>query len=432
MSAYASLDPATSTVVPGAAASTLTLRVRNTTDQVEEYQLTAVGPLARWTRLSPERLRIYPGDEGTATVTVEVPRTSDAAAGPTPLGIRVVPQVNSQLTDVAECSVTITPFGELRAQMTPVTLRARLSGFVRISVENRGNMPLMVNLEGKDDEDVLRFDKGGIDAVRVPAATLSRPQLRIRSVRRRLIARQVRYPFAVTVSPVNEESAAGALPVELRGTYIQRSLLSRWVVLLVLLLFLAALLYYLLYLLPSLQNPVLGLQSPPGAVAVAPPPAGQTPPQQNGQDDRQVEDQNLTVTIRHGNVALASIVDPRGDGGPAPVLRPAERGEGDQIWQLLQVGDGRVAVVPASATDNVLEQPNPADTSQLGLTRIGRGAGLAREQTWELRPVGESQVVFVNSATGDCMTDAGVGRAVQGATCTNDRAQEQVWQLTRS
>lgn len=429
MSAYSSLEPATSTVVPGAAEATFTLTVRNNTDQVEEYQLSVVGPLARWSELSPERLRVYPATEGTSTITVTVPRVSDALAGPTPLGIRVVPQVNPQVADVAECTITVAPFGELRAEMNPVTVRGRLSRFVRISVENRGNAELHVDLRGKDDEDVLRFDKGGLDSLVVPAGQVARPLLRVRSIRRRLLARQKSYPFGVTVSPTDEEKAAGALPVELRGTYIQRSLLSKWVVLLVLLLLLAALLYYLL---PRLQNqafvPLPPL--PPPAVAGTPPPV--PPTQGRRQGDEQAGNENLTVTIKRGNVALASIVDPRGDGGPAPVLRPADGRGRDQIWHILQLGDGIVAIVPDGTTDIVLEQPNPNDSSQLGLTRVGGGSGLSRDQTWELRSVGESLVTIVNSATGDCMTAAGDGRAVQGAQCTNDRAREQVWQLTRS
>jgi hypothetical protein len=413
VAAYASLDPVTSTVTPGAVAATVTLKVRNTTDQVEEYQLSAVGPLARWSRINPDRLRIYPGDAGTATIEIEVPRVADAFAGPTPLGIRVVPQVNSQLIDVAEATVTVTPFGELRAQLNPVTIRGRLSGFLRVDVENRGNTPLLVKLAGRDDEDVLRFDAGGLDQVRVSAGQVSRPLLRIRSVRRRLISRLERYPFAVTVSPVDEEAAAGALPVELRGTYVQRSLLSKWVVLLVLLLIVAVVLCYLAYiymLLPRLQAQALALL-PPAAVG-APPPQGQS-----GQQD-------LVVTITHENVALAAAADSHRNSVPA--VHPADGGR-NQVWHLLQVGNGAVAVVPDQATGAVLEQPDGG--SQLGLS-ANRGQ-LSQGQIWQLQTVGESQVLIRNSATGDCLTDAGSGRAAQAVTCSNDRARQQVWQLTR-
>jgi hypothetical protein len=337
--------------------------------------------------------------------------------------------VNPQLADVAECVVTVTPFGDLRAQMNPVTVRGRLSRFVRISVENRGNAPLSVDLVVLADEDVLRFDKGGLDALFVPAGQVGRPLLRVRSVRRRLLARQERYPFAVTVSPTDEQAAAGALPVELRGTYIQRSLLPKWVALLLILLLLLALLYYLL---PLLQNRILLLPPPPVAATAPPLAAGQqAPPPDQGRGDQKNQDK-LTVTIRHGNVALASIVNPRGDGGPAPVVQQASGRDRSQIWYLLRLEDGSWAVVPATASDYVLQQPNPNDTSQMGLSRVGTGGQLSEDQTWELRSVGGSQFAIVNSATGDCMTDAGNGRAVQGMTCTNDRAQDQVWQLTGS
>jgi hypothetical protein len=60
---------------------------------------------------------------------------------------------------------------------------------VRISVENRGNAALHVDLRGKDDEDVLRFDKVGLGTLLVPAGQVARPLLRVRSVRRRLLGR---------------------------------------------------------------------------------------------------------------------------------------------------------------------------------------------------------------------------------------------------
>jgi hypothetical protein len=67
------LDPPLSTVDPGGEPATHTLRIRNNGDTVEEYGLSVVGPLSTWTQVAPDRLRIYPGDEATATIMVAVP-----------------------------------------------------------------------------------------------------------------------------------------------------------------------------------------------------------------------------------------------------------------------------------------------------------------------------------------------------------------------
>ncbi|WP_433555646.1 hypothetical protein ACQPWY_24675 [Pseudonocardia xinjiangensis] len=125
MSLWTSLEPTSSTVTPGAGAATFTLKVRNNGDTVEEYQLSVLGPLSRFCQFTPDKLRLFPGDEGTVTLTVKVPRTPEVLAGPTPIGVRVVPREHPELSDVAEGTVTVTSFGDLRAEMNPVTVRGR-------------------------------------------------------------------------------------------------------------------------------------------------------------------------------------------------------------------------------------------------------------------------------------------------------------------
>jgi hypothetical protein len=440
-----SLDPASSSAVPGAAAATHTLRVRNGGDTVEEYQLSVVGPLAPWAVLAPDRLRLYPGDEGTATITITVPRTSKATAGPTPFGVRVVPRVNAELSDVAEGTVSVAPFGELRADMNPVTVRGRLSAALQLTVDNRGNAPLHVRLDGRDDEDVLRFDEQD-EPVQVPPGVTGNPPLRVRPRRRRFTGRSERFPFSVTVTPADPDAAAGAQPVQLRGTYVRLALIPTWLLLaLIALLLAAAVAAGLLYLpFTNLQRFVFP-QPPPVVVAapnVQPPQQVQPPaPQPAQQAPQQVQpppppeqnqggqNQNLTVTIAHGDLALTAVDNPRGDGSPAPVVGPRNAGqETGRIWTLLQLQDGSVAIVPAATGNRVLEQPNPVDNSQLGLTDVSGNNQLAASQTWFLQPA-DGGFTIVNSGTRDCLTDIGEGRPVVGSPCGLGDAQ--TWEITQ-
>jgi hypothetical protein len=115
------LDPPLSTVDPGGGPATHTLRVRNNGDTVEEYGLSVVGPLSTWTQVAPDRLRIYPGDEATATITVAVPHPPSAAAGPTPFGVRVVPRMHPELSDVVEGTVTVAPVAQLHTSRVELT-----------------------------------------------------------------------------------------------------------------------------------------------------------------------------------------------------------------------------------------------------------------------------------------------------------------------
>ncbi|GAA5141191.1 hypothetical protein [Pseudonocardia adelaidensis] len=232
MNVTTSLDPASSSAVTGAAAATHTLRVRNGGDTVEECQLSVVGPLARWAVLAPDRLRRYPGDEGTA-----------------------------------------------------------------------------------------------------------------------------RFPFSVTMTPADPDTAAGAQPVQLRGTYVRLALIPTCLLLaLTALLLAAAVAAGLLYLpFTNLQRFVFP-QPPPVVVAApnvqlpqqvqppAPQPARQAPqqvqPPPPPEQNQGGQNQRLTVTIAHGDLALTAVDSPRRDGSPAPVVGPRNAGgEAGRIWTLVRLRD---------------------------------------------------------------------------------------------
>jgi hypothetical protein len=464
--------------------------VRNGGDTVEEYQLSLVGSLSRWSQISPERLRLFPADEGTVTITIKVPRTPEALAGPTPFGVRVVPREHPELSDVAEGTITVTPFGELRAEMNPVTVRGRLSALLRFTVNNRGNAPLEIRLVGKDDEGKLVFDERE-PSTQVPAGVVGTPVLRIRPRRRRLTGKPQRYPFAVTVTPPEAAVATGAKPALLRGTYIQQGLVPKWLLFLIPLLLLAGLLAGLLYLpftnlqsrlfpalnLPSLQLPSVSLpQLPAGGVQATfqqqpPPPVQQQQQQQQGQQQRQQQrgsgtglGQGTNVLISHSELALTVLGNERG-GPPLAVsspLNPQQQNVNQQnqnqfnqnnqnpnnqnqqnqqqqlqqlrrlqTWTLVRLQDGSTAILPVAADNFVLQQPNSNNNSQLSLQDISGGRQLLKNQVWILRPAGSNDVVtIVNSQTGACMTDMGNGRPVQASTCQNQLAPAQEWQLT--
>ena len=450
--------------------------MRNGGDTVEEYQLSLVGSLSRWSQISPERLRLFPADEGTVTITIKVPRTPEALAGPTPFGVRVVPREHPELSDVAEGTITVTPFGELRAEMNPVTVRGRLSALLRFTVNNRGNAPLDIRLVGRDDEDKLVFD-GREPSTQVPAGVVGTPVLRIRPRRRRLTGKPQRYPFAVTVTPPDEAVATGAKPTQLRGTYIQQGLVPKWLLFLIPLLLLAGLIAGLLYLpftnlqarlfpalnLPSLQLPSVSIPQVSGGGIQAtlqqqppPPPQQQQQQQQRGQQQQQGQQQRgsgtglgegTDVLISHSELALTVLGNQHG-GPPLAVsssLNPQRQNQNQQnqnqqqlqqlrrlqTWSLVRLQDGSTAILPVAANNFVLQQPNSNNNSQLSLQDLSGGQQLLKNQVWILRPAGSNDVVtIVNSQTGACLTDAGNGQPVQASTCQSQLAPAQEWQLT--
>ncbi|MHC3475725.1 hydrolase, partial [Streptomyces sp. 7R007] len=105
-------EPASATVDAGGS-TTVRLRLRNTGDVVDEYRFEPVGPVAPWTTVEPQTLRLYPGTTGTVELRFAPPRTPDAVAGPNPYAVRITPTEHPEATTVPEGNLTITPFTEV-------------------------------------------------------------------------------------------------------------------------------------------------------------------------------------------------------------------------------------------------------------------------------------------------------------------------------
>ncbi|MFF1376089.1 hydrolase [Streptomyces sp. NPDC058308] len=218
---WTSLEPTATSVEPGSTAN-VRLRVRNTGDTVEEYRLQVVGATAGWARVQPDVLRVYPGAEATAEVQFAPPRTSDAQAGPTPFGVRVQPRETPQATDVAEGQITVGPFTELRSELLPLIVRGRLSAKASLAVDNLGNQQLTASFSGRENGDELEVETEP-GSVQVNPGRAGFADLRIKPGAVSWVGGTRKHPFTVSVL-----RAGVPEPVELRGTYIQPSVIPRW------------------------------------------------------------------------------------------------------------------------------------------------------------------------------------------------------------
>ncbi|MEU1116027.1 MULTISPECIES: RICIN domain-containing protein [unclassified Streptomyces] len=237
---WTSLEPSATSVDPGSTAS-VRLRVRNTGDTVEEYRLQVVGAAAGWSRVQPDVLRLYPGAEGTAEVSFAPPRTSDAIAGPTPFGVRVMPRENPQTAGVAEGQVTVGPFAELRSELLPLIVRGRLSAKASVAVDNLGNQQLTASLSGRENGEELEVEAEP-GSVQVAPGRAGFADLRIKPGAVSWVGGTRKHPFTVSVL-----RAGVPEPVELRGTYVQPSVIPRWVMAVLSVLFAAALAFAVIW-----------------------------------------------------------------------------------------------------------------------------------------------------------------------------------------
>ncbi|WP_406442037.1 hydrolase [Streptomyces sp. NBC_01613] len=220
MSLWTSLEPASATVDPGGS-TRVQLRLRNTGDVVDEYRFEPVGPIAPWTTVEPQTLRLYPGTTGSVELTFAPPRTPDAAAGPNPYAVRITPTEHPEATTVPEGNLTITPFTEVRAELVPHTVKGRFRGRPRLAVDNLGNTRLTASVSGSDNGDQLSYDIHPSNVQIEPGrAAFVKTTLRPRRII--WFGPKEQRPYTLNVL------RSGANPVAVEGTYLQRGFLPRW------------------------------------------------------------------------------------------------------------------------------------------------------------------------------------------------------------
>ncbi|WP_371482285.1 peptidoglycan-binding protein [Kitasatospora sp. NBC_00315] len=220
MSIWTSLEPASATVDAGGSTG-VTLRVRNTGDVVEEYRVAPLGDPARWLRVEPATLTLYPGTTGTVELVLTPPRSPEAVAGPHPYALQVIPAEQREATTVVEGVVSVAPFTELHAELVPPTCRGRFRGRLRLAVDNLGNSPVTAVLAGRDSGDQLDFD------VR-PSSVQIEPG---RAVFGTVVVkpRRIRWSGGSETVPVTlAVQRPGVEPLILEGTYLSRAVLPGW------------------------------------------------------------------------------------------------------------------------------------------------------------------------------------------------------------
>lgn len=220
------------------------LEVRNEGTTVEGYRFEVVGAPAAWTEVDPPELSLYPGTEGTATVTFKPPRSAAVPAGEQQFAVIVTPTEHPDDTVVPEGVVEVLPFLDTVAELVPRTSQGRFSGRHQVALDNRSNVPVTALLEGVDESRKLKFR---LDPPRptVPPGEAHFAKLAVKPVKTVWWGQPLTFPFSVVVTPEDSTSVA------LDGTHVQQPVIPRWLpkllaLLLALLLLLLALWFLLL------------------------------------------------------------------------------------------------------------------------------------------------------------------------------------------
>ncbi|WP_245159659.1 fibronectin type III domain-containing protein [Blastococcus sp. CT_GayMR19] len=202
------IEPTRVKVEPGGQAP-VTVTVRNTSDIVEGYRLTVLGSASAWadvvTAKDPGRdesdvVRVYPGQEATATVVFAAPAGSAGTAGEVPFCVLAESVVDPSSSAAAEGDLEIGRVDGLTASITPVTSTGRWSGRHTVKISNWGNSAAKLRLVASDPDDALGYLVSP-ETLDLPVGSSAVAAVRVRSRRPFLRGTPVRLPFRVVAEP---------------------------------------------------------------------------------------------------------------------------------------------------------------------------------------------------------------------------------------
>ncbi|MGZ8696067.1 MAG: COG1470 family protein [Gaiellaceae bacterium] len=220
MGASASGLPAGLTVEPGSEAQA-SVRIRNIGSVVDQFSFEIVGDPARWTRVEPASLSLFPGTEEDVALVFAPPRHASVIAGPAPFGLKVISKEHPESTFVEEGELTVSPFRDLTAELIPRASRASLFARHNLALDNRGNAPVVAALSALDDENKLGF-RFSAPELRADPGTAAFTKFSVRPKKQFWRGPAITRSFKVLVEP------EGAEPLPVDGSLVQEALLPKW------------------------------------------------------------------------------------------------------------------------------------------------------------------------------------------------------------
>lgn len=204
-------------VIPGSSV-VISLTVTNLGNSTESFTLSPAGLAAAWTTIRPAYVTLFGGSQELVDVEVHPPRLPGTTAGPTSLGVRIVPQSDPDGVESIETTLAVAPTFDRRIDILQPALRSRRRAVFELMIENQGNTHAscrlhLVDPTGRVDGD---FDPPAV-GVEPGGSTLVR--LKLRATRRQWERRSRSIPFRV------DADQQGTLTAEARATLVQAPML---------------------------------------------------------------------------------------------------------------------------------------------------------------------------------------------------------------
>lgn len=355
------------TVEPGGRQS-CTIQVRNTGAVVDQFVLNVVGDARGWTVVEPPTLNVYPGEEATARIEFQPPRTSTVSAGDVPFAVRVVSTEDAEGSVVEEGVVSVGSFLDVSAALSPRTSRGRRRARHDLTIENRGNSAVPLDVAAADADQQLRF-RVSPTSFTAAAGTATFIKVRPHPVKTFWKGTNKTLPFQTFVTGQEIK------PVTSDAAMIQEQLLPRWL-LMALALALAGVAIlaglWLLVLKPAVKSTATDeVQKRTNATTQTAKKAQQTAQQAQANSQRALTASGATGA---GGKGAGSGAGGSGSGTGSP----STTSTGGRIQLTVQpgkTGSQSLAGVPKNKafelTDVILENPN----GDLGSIFLNRGSG---------------------------------------------------------
>jgi hypothetical protein len=216
MTITTSLDRASTTSMPGTAVP-FALRLNNPDDTAHVVRLRPVGGLAEFTVVDPSSVELAPASSVEVGMVVTIP----VSLAPGSHTSEIAVSVDDVDVATAEVRVDVATVAAYIASIAPATSRSASKGRHRITVANRGNVPVDVSLSVANDDPTITVQPDGAQVTVLPGETTV-VDLVAEPVERFWNGPAVDHEFVVLALGSDEQA------FELHGTYQQRPRLRPW------------------------------------------------------------------------------------------------------------------------------------------------------------------------------------------------------------
>jgi hypothetical protein len=118
---------------------TLKLSIQNLGKATESYTIVPAGLNADWVRVDRGSITLFGGASDVIDVEIAPPRLPSTTAGPTGVGVRIIPTEAPDDTIVTETTLEVRPFDDRRIVALQPVIRTRHRASYEFMVENHGN-----------------------------------------------------------------------------------------------------------------------------------------------------------------------------------------------------------------------------------------------------------------------------------------------------